>query len=604
MTSPPTPGPERPRPPPGDPVDPTGPPGRRPPKPGGPTTPPPAGATTLTGTVRAGVEPDCLLLDGYLLVGGPRDVLTPGARVDGHRPGPARPDDHLPAGHAVRGGVRPPRVTSPSAWSIRPAPSVSQRGVGSVVSPDRPAPGPAAGGAPARPAPASASSSSETPSSASLRALTSTRASSEPTARLYAVTAPPSDAAELADVVAQRGQPAVQLAGQRVHRQRVAGQRLLPPRVGDRAQQRDQRGRGGQHHVAGERVLQQRRVALQRRRRGTGRPARTAPRTRASGRTPPSTTWRPARRRAPRRCRACASRWVSRPRSSRASIAVRYASNGAFASTTTVPAAVQPDHQVGADALVVGGGGDLLGEVAVLQHAGRLDDAAQLVLAPAAPHLRRAQRGHQLLGLGAQLAGDGAHRPDLLAQLGVGVDPVALQLGDPLLVAAQGVVQRRDRPGHRLLGLGGGLVAAAPASTAPAGPRPPGWPAGWPPAGRCRWPRGTGRRASPARRRRRGRRSPRPASRSPCPELARRVRRDARWVPFDDMEVVLVARPGACWSARCVVCWRRGERSPGRRTELGRRPRGGPALVRAARRPGDEPARRRPGGPAGAGRRG
>jgi hypothetical protein len=27
------------------------------------------------------VEPNCLLLDGYLLVGGPRDVLTAGARV-------------------------------------------------------------------------------------------------------------------------------------------------------------------------------------------------------------------------------------------------------------------------------------------------------------------------------------------------------------------------------------------------------------------------------------------------------------------------------------------------------------------------------------------
>jgi hypothetical protein len=36
---------------------------------------------TLTGTVSAGVEPDCLLLDKYLLVNGPRDVLRPGARV-------------------------------------------------------------------------------------------------------------------------------------------------------------------------------------------------------------------------------------------------------------------------------------------------------------------------------------------------------------------------------------------------------------------------------------------------------------------------------------------------------------------------------------------
>jgi hypothetical protein len=53
----------------------------RPPKTGGPTLPPPVGATTLTGTISGGVEPNCLVLDGYLLVGGPRDVLTAGARV-------------------------------------------------------------------------------------------------------------------------------------------------------------------------------------------------------------------------------------------------------------------------------------------------------------------------------------------------------------------------------------------------------------------------------------------------------------------------------------------------------------------------------------------
>ncbi|MEH0938913.1 hypothetical protein [Micromonospora psammae] len=58
------------------------PPPTRPKRPGGgPTLPPPAGDTTLTGTVTSGVEPGCLLLDGYLLLGGPRDVLASGARV-------------------------------------------------------------------------------------------------------------------------------------------------------------------------------------------------------------------------------------------------------------------------------------------------------------------------------------------------------------------------------------------------------------------------------------------------------------------------------------------------------------------------------------------
>ncbi|MEU7756070.1 hypothetical protein AB0B57_28875 [Micromonospora sp. NPDC049101] len=59
---------------------PTGMPSR--PKPGGPSTPPGVRATTLSGVVQGGVEPGCVLLDGYLLLGGPRDVLTPGARVE------------------------------------------------------------------------------------------------------------------------------------------------------------------------------------------------------------------------------------------------------------------------------------------------------------------------------------------------------------------------------------------------------------------------------------------------------------------------------------------------------------------------------------------
>lgn len=48
--------------------------------PAGPSKPL-VGTATMTGTVQAGVEPGCLLLDGYLLVGGPPAVLTPGATV-------------------------------------------------------------------------------------------------------------------------------------------------------------------------------------------------------------------------------------------------------------------------------------------------------------------------------------------------------------------------------------------------------------------------------------------------------------------------------------------------------------------------------------------
>ena len=46
----------------------------------------PSGQATVTGTVREGVEPNCLLLDAdggerYLLVGGERAELRPGSRV-------------------------------------------------------------------------------------------------------------------------------------------------------------------------------------------------------------------------------------------------------------------------------------------------------------------------------------------------------------------------------------------------------------------------------------------------------------------------------------------------------------------------------------------
>ncbi|MER5700784.1 hypothetical protein ABT023_02315 [Micromonospora sp. NPDC002296] len=58
--------------------------------PPGPSLPPGPGATTLTGTVEAGVEPGCRLLDGHQLVGGPADVLAPGTKVT--VTGQAKPD--------------------------------------------------------------------------------------------------------------------------------------------------------------------------------------------------------------------------------------------------------------------------------------------------------------------------------------------------------------------------------------------------------------------------------------------------------------------------------------------------------------------------------
>lgn len=43
--------------------------------------PGPSGTITVTGTVAEGVEPNCILLNGYLLLGGPRDLFIAGALV-------------------------------------------------------------------------------------------------------------------------------------------------------------------------------------------------------------------------------------------------------------------------------------------------------------------------------------------------------------------------------------------------------------------------------------------------------------------------------------------------------------------------------------------
>ncbi|MEU4569682.1 hypothetical protein [Micromonospora sp. NPDC023956] len=50
-------------------------------KPGGPSASAAPGGATITGTVTSGVEPGCLLLGEYLLVGGPRDMIKSGAKI-------------------------------------------------------------------------------------------------------------------------------------------------------------------------------------------------------------------------------------------------------------------------------------------------------------------------------------------------------------------------------------------------------------------------------------------------------------------------------------------------------------------------------------------
>jgi len=95
---------------------------------------------------------------------------------------------------------------------------------------------------------------------------------------------------------------------------------------------------------------------------------------------------------------ACSLRRASRASGSAASTASRYARRGAFASTTTLRPPRKRHNQVRAQVRRLGRHGLLDLEVAVLLHAGQLDDAPQLDLAPAAPHLGRTQGLHQFPG--------------------------------------------------------------------------------------------------------------------------------------------------------------------------------------------------------------
>jgi hypothetical protein len=262
-------------------------------------------------------------------------------------------------------------------------------------------------------------------------------------------------------VLAQPGEPVVELATEAVHLDRIAGQRLLTPGERDRAQQRHQRGRRCQHHGAAERVLQQTRVAGQRRvqerigrqeqHHELGRGVEAGPVALAAERV----DVRPQRPRVlvelavpdPLVARLCGTQVRVQRR-----LRVHH----------DVPAAVELHHQVGALPAVVGADRDLLGEVAVLEHAGRLHHAAQLLLAPPAAHRRRAQRGDELGGLGPHRGGRLVHVGQLGAQLRVRVDPVALEVGDLALIPLEGFVQWRHGSGHGLLRLGRRLERERP----------------------------------------------------------------------------------------------------------------------------------------------
>jgi hypothetical protein len=82
-----------------------------------------------------------------------------------------------------------------------------------------------------------------------------------------------------------------------------------------------------------------------------------------------------------------------------------------------LPVAGKLHDEVGAQLPILSVCRLLLDEVAVRHHPGHLDHAPQLDLAPAAAHVRLAQRLHEVAGLLAQLGLRRRHLRELLADL-------------------------------------------------------------------------------------------------------------------------------------------------------------------------------------------
>ena len=121
--------------------------------------------------------------------------------------------------------------------------------------------------------------------------------------------------------------------------------------------------------------------------------------------------------------------------SSEVSKASRYAASGAFASTTTCLPPGMPHDEIGAEAPSSVDDGRLRDVVAVLDHAGVLDDVAQLRLAPAPADVRRSERVREA-------AGPLRERRHLRLQRAVRLLPDALDVPQLLVHPLERVLER------------------------------------------------------------------------------------------------------------------------------------------------------------------
>jgi hypothetical protein len=222
----------------------------------------------------------------------------------------------------------------------------------------------------------------------------------------------------------------------------VAGQPLLPPRVGDGAQQRQQGARRGQHDVTGEAVLEQTGFGLERAgQEAVGRHEQHGER----GGRPEGGGIPAGGQRVDVRAQLPGVRGHAlRPhrlvgRLDRLDVA----GEGHLGVDHDLSAVGEGDHQVGTDpSTVVRRAARLLDEVAVLEQPRHLDHPPQLEFTPPAADVRGAQRGDQGRGLLPQQRGGLAHGAHLFPQLAVRGRAVALHAGDQPVQVVQRLVHR------------------------------------------------------------------------------------------------------------------------------------------------------------------
>ena len=184
---------------------------------------------------------------------------------------------------------------------------------------------------------------------------------------------------------------------------RLVGQRLVAPAVGDRAEQGDQRRRAGQHDAALGGVLDERGVGVEARGEERLGGEEQHHELRRLGQRAPVALGAQQLDVAAQLAGVAGQMGVAQV----GVVGRRGVEEGVerhLGVDHDAAAAGQPHHQVGALGAV--GEVDLLVEVAAVDQPGQLDGPAQVELAPAAAHLRPAQRGGQ--GLASRAAAPSA----------------------------------------------------------------------------------------------------------------------------------------------------------------------------------------------------